>query len=182
MKKFFSILLIFALSCNSDYTPKPKGYFKLDLPKKTYIEYKSDCPFSFSYPTYSIVEELESCMLNINFLSFNAKLHITYLPLSNNLYSHIEQSRNLAYKHNIKANMISEEVFVHNDKNVFGMLYDYDGLTATAAQFYLTDSIHHFFRGALYFNTEVNDSILPINNFLKQDIRIFIESFDWKDK
>ena len=76
--------------------------------------------------------------------------------------------------------MISEEVFINEDRNVFGMLYDYDGLTATAAQFYLTDSINHFFRGALYFNTEINDSIFPINNFLKEDLRIFIESFSWR--
>ena len=76
--------------------------------------------------------------------------------------------------------MISEEVFENKDKDVFGILYDYDGLTATAAQFYLTDSINHFFRGALYFNTEINDSILPINNFLKEDLRIFIESFSWR--
>ena len=60
------------------------------------------------------------------------------------------------------------------------MVYDYDGFTATAIQFYLTDSVNHFFRGALYFNTEINDSILPINNFLKEDLRIFIESFSWR--
>ena len=61
------------------------------------------------------------------------------------------------------------------------MLYDYTGVTATAAQFFLTDSINHFFRGALYFNTEVTDSLLPINNFLKRDIKHLIETFQWKD-
>ena len=48
--------------------------------------------------------------------------------------------------------------------------------------FILTDSVSHFFRGALYFNTEINDSILPINNFLKYDIKHLIETFHWKDK
>ena len=181
MKKILYILLIIFIGCSSDYTPKPRGYFKLDLPEKEYQEYNnSSCPFYFLYPIYSNIEALESCMLNINFSNFNGKLHITYLPLAEDLYSHIEQSRDLAYKHNIKADMISEEVFENKDKDVFGMLYDYDGLTATAAQFYLTDSINHFFRGALYFNTEINDSILPINNFLKEDLRIFIESFSWR--
>ena len=61
------------------------------------------------------------------------------------------------------------------------MFYDYAGVTATASQFYLTDSSSHFFRGALYFNTQVSDSLLPVNNFLKEDIINLIESFRWKD-
>ena len=87
-----------------------------------------------------------------------------------------------AAKHNIKADLISEQVYLNTEKNVYGMLYDYDGLTATAIQFYLTDSLNHFFRGALYFNTEINDSITPINFFLKQDIKMLIESLSWKYK
>ena len=63
---------------------------------------------------------------------------------------------------------------------VFGMLYDYEGITATSSQFYLTDSVEHFFRGSFYFNTEINDSIAPINNFVKEDVRFLIESFRWK--
>ena len=51
------------------------------------------------------------------------------------------------------------------------MLYDYEGVTATSTQFYLTDSVENFFRGSLYFNTEINDSIIPINNFIKNDIQ-----------
>ena len=61
------------------------------------------------------------------------------------------------------------------------MVYDYQGTTATALQFYLTDSANHIFRGALYFDTEVNDSILSVSNFLQEDIKFLIESFQWKD-
>ena len=61
-------------------------------------------------------------------------------------------------------------------------MYDYEGTTATALQFYLTDSTKHFIRGALYFHSEVNDSIAPISDFLKQDMKILIESFRWKNQ
>ena len=80
------------------------------------------------------------------------------------------------------ADAISESVYISNKYKVYGLLYDYDGVTATAIQFYLTDSINHFFRGALYFNTEVTDAILPLNNFLKEDIRHLIETFRWEDQ
>ena len=56
-------------------------------------------------------------------------------------------------------------------------LYDYEGITATSSQFYLTDSVKHFFRGSFYFDTEINDSIVPIKNFVKEDIKYLIESF-----
>ena len=62
------------------------------------------------------------------------------------------------------------------------MLYDYEGVTATSTQFYLTDSINHFFRASLYFDTEINDSLLPINNFIKADVKHLIESFRWKNQ
>ena len=123
-----------------------------------------------------------NCLFDIDFPALNGKLYVTYLRLRNNLNEHIEQSKKLAYKHNIVADGITEQLYINDSLNVYGVLYDYEGMTATATQFFLTDSINHFFRGALYFNTEVCDSILPINNFVKQDIKHLIETFRWKDK
>lgn len=181
------ILLVIAFcilfSCREDYTPKPRAFFKLQFPEKKYQQYNTDCPFTFQFPEYATIEQQkENCYMNIDFPYFNGTLFVTYLPLKENLYEHIEQSRSLAYKHNTKAEAISEQVFIDEGNQVYGMLYDYDGLTATAAQFYITDSSHHFFRGSLYYNTEVNDSILPVNIFIKKDIRYLIEHFRWKDK
>ena len=122
----------------------------------------------------------KDCFLNLNFPDYSSTLHISYFPIDNNLIRHSEESRTLAYKHSVKANSISEQLFVDQENKVFGIVYKYNGKTATALQFYLTDSIDHFFRGALYFNTEINDSIIPISNFLQDDIKLLIESFRWK--
>ncbi len=182
MRLSFLLFFLFSIfACQQGYTPKPKGFFKLALPEKTYKELELDCGYSFLYPDYAKAELLDGCMLNLNFPYFSGTLHITYSSLDNNLYEHIEQSRDLAYKHNTRADAISEQAYINNENRVYGLLYDYDGLTATSTQFYLTDSVNHFFRGALYFNTEINDSILPVNNFLKKDIRYLIETLRWKD-
>ena len=77
------------------------------------------------------------------------------------------------------ADAISEQLYVNQKHNVFSVLYDFEGKTATSAQFYVTDSLNHFFRGALYFNTEISDSLLPVNNYIKEDIRQMIQSFKW---
>ena len=179
------VILIFAIlffSCGYDYTPKPRAFLKIDLPSKEYKRTTVDCPFIFDMPIYSIlVKKDQECFYNLNFSNQNCVLHITYLPLNNNLLEHTEESRRLAYKHNIIADAIAEQVYINTEHKVYGILYDYDGITATSAQFYLTDSSNHFFRGALYFNTEVSDSLLPVNNFLKKDIKHIMESLRWKD-
>ena len=181
--KVLLFLAILFVSCGYDYTPKPRAFFKIDLPSKEYKKTEIDCPFIFDIPLYGALEQKDQdCFYNLNFPNQNGTLHITYLPLKDNLLEHTEESRRLAYKHNVIADAIAEQVYINTEHRVYGILYDYDGITATAAQFYLTDSISHFFRGALYFNTQVSDSLLPVNNFLKPDIRYMMESFRWKNQ
>ena len=177
---YLMILFFFILSCKENYTPKPRAFFKIDLPNKKYKIFKSSCGYTFKIPSYSFLEKLnEDCFYNVVFPNLNATLHITYFKLENNLLDHTEQSRYLAYKHSMFADAISEQLYVNQKYNVYSVLYDFEGETATSTQFYVTDSLNHFFRGALYFNTEISDSLLPVNNYLKEDIRQMIQSFKW---
>ena len=173
--------LLFVVSCSENNIPKPRAYFKLNLPEKKYESYNSNCNYTFMLPTYTTAKLNVDCDINnIYFPQQDAILHVSYFKLKNNLFEHLEESRNLAYKHQIIADGITEQVFVNDSIKVYGVLYDYFGVTATSIQFCLTDSVNHFFRGALYFNTEINDSITPINIFLKEDMRYLIETFSWK--
>ncbi len=181
MKNSLILFFVLLISCDSTYTPKPRALFKLELPNKVYKKIITNCPFSFDIPTYAhIINKKDYCFFDIIFPAQSAKIHITYFPLINDLYAHTEESRRLAYKHNVIADGITEQLYVNDSLNVYAILYDYVGVTATSIQFSLTDSVNHFFRGALYFNSEINDSILPVNNFLKEDVRYIIESFSWK--
>ncbi|MAM05655.1 MAG: gliding motility lipoprotein GldD [Flavobacteriales bacterium] len=181
MRIRFVFVFLF-LSCVENHTPKPRAFFKLEFPKKEYKKIDLNCPFIMEIPEYStlIFKEKSDCLFDIDLIKLNAKIHITYLKLDDDLYLHTEQSRKLAYKHNVMADGISEQLYINDSLKVFGILYDYKGSTATAMQFFLTDSIQHFFRGALYFNKEINDSIMPLNIFLKDDVKHLIESFEWK--
>ena len=180
---FLLFITILLMACNDNYTPKPKAFIKLDFPEKVYEKLEADCPFSFELPIYSKLNKKEnSCLMDLSFPQQKGVLYVSYFPLDNNLEAHTQQSQKLAYKHNVIVDAIREQQYVNDSLKVYGMLYDYEGISATATQFYLTDSVNHFFRGALYFNTEVSDSILPINLFLKYDIKHLIETFHWKDK
>ena len=53
---FFFIFLL--ESCNSTYTSKKKGYYKIDLPERQYVKFdKPGFPYTFEYPVYATIDE-----------------------------------------------------------------------------------------------------------------------------
>lgn len=180
-KIFVPIFTILLTACGSDHTPKPRGFFRIDLPEKEYLKSTIDCPFSFEHAHYATIEKRpENCWFDLNHPNFSAKLHMSYIPVDKQLNTLLENARELAYKHSKVAEAISEQPYQNTDKKVYGMVYNYEGNTATAMQFYLTDSSQHFVRGALYFNTQVTDSIAPVSDFLQDDFYHLIDSWEWK--
>ena len=143
----FTILLF--IGCSSDYTPKPRGFLRVDLPEKEYQKSDLNCPFIFEHGHYAEIENREEyCWFNLQFPKQKGTLHMSYKVVQNNLDEYINNSHDLAYKHIRVAEGISEQIYQNHEKKVFGIVYDFEGNTATAIQFYLTDSVNHFVRGA----------------------------------
>lgn len=182
---FLVLIIVLLSSCNNDKpTPKPRGYFRIDLPEKnTYKTYDDECPFTFEIPSYTFIVKKEQgyCWLDLYFPSNKATVWLTYKTLNNDLKAILEDSRELVYKHTVKADAIEEIPFINEEAKVYGTLYNLKGNTASAVEFYLTDSTTHFFRGSLYFEVPPNkDSLAPVIDFIREDIVHLIESFRWK--
>jgi len=183
---FFMLLGSFG-SCQNDYSPKPRGYFRIKFPAKTYREFNGACPFTFKYPAYATIEKDTAenampCWMNIVFPSFNARIYLSYYPVtSKKIFNQlVEDARTFAFKHTVRATAIDEALISQPEKNVYGILYTIDGNSASAAQFFLTDSTANYMRGALYFNEKPRlDSIQPVLDFIKQDIQVMIKSVRW---
>jgi len=187
------ILVVLFFGCNEKYTPKPREYFRIDFPEKSYHQLQPGFPYQFDIPDYSkIVADTDNpnqpYWINISIPANKAKLHISYYNLSNQkipgrvlLNKFMEDSRTLAYKHSIKADAIQEQVFMNPAENVYGLIYRIEGNAASPMQFFLTDSTNHFLRGALYISEVPNiDSLKPVIDFLEPDIIRLIESTTWK--
>ena len=172
--------------CQEKYTPKPRGYFRIQFPEKTYQNLAPEYPFGFEFPTYARVEKDTSRMaepywINICSDPYNVKFHLSYKPIKGNLAELTEESRELVYKHSIKANTINENIFINPGQNVYGTIYELKGNTASPYQFYLTDSTSHFLRGSFYISEIPNyDSLYPVIAFFEKDIKHLIETFEWK--
>lgn len=171
---------------DEETVPRPKGYFRIDLPSATYQRYDSACPFVFDYSSYSVVEpdstsRSEPCWINIFYPKFHATLHLSYKAVKDNLNEYLDQSRQMAIQHQVKANAMKESPVMNDSAKVYGLIYEFGGNAASTLQFYLTDSTRHFMRGALYFWAKPNaDSIAPVERFIKEDIYRMVESFHWK--
>lgn len=184
---FFVILGVILLqACGGGSTPKPRGYFRIDFPEKEYqLLDSAHYPYRFSYPTYGrLVNDdskiAEDYWVNIDFPQYKARIHISYKEAQNRLDSLTEDSRTLAYKHALKAEAISEKFFEDPEKKVYGMLYNLMGNTASSWQFYVTDSVKHFVRGALYFSVNPNkDSLSPAIDFFGKDVVHIMETLEW---
>ena len=189
-KKTAFLLITFAsifFACNETYTPKPHGWLRTEFPEKKYRLFDSVYPYTFEIPVYSKVvkdtgKNVEKYWANWEFPKFNATVFLSYKNIQNNLDSYEEDTRDLAYKHSVKADAIESKIWENKNAKVYGILYDIKGDVASQIQFYLTDSTKHFLRGAFYFNEVPNkDSLAPALKFLKKDIDRMIQTFKWKD-
>lgn len=195
MKKYYLILILPALlllwACDSDepvYSPKPRGYFRIDFPEKKYRLYDSLCPYAFEIPKYArmnpdLHQGAEPCWSNLEFQQFKATLHLSYKAMRGDLGRYLEDAHRMANEHQKKATGLDEIPVIRDKARVYGLVFDITGNSASSVQFYLTDSTHHFLRGALYFNSVPNsDSLKIVIDFLKKDILHLINTTSWKNK
>jgi gliding motility-associated lipoprotein GldD len=188
----FVSFVVALFACNSDYIIKPRGYYKIELPQKKYVAFNQPgYPYSFEYPLYGSIikdslffdEKAENpYWINIDFPRFNGKIYISYKEIGkNNFDSLVNDAFTMSYKqHTYKASSIEPTPFT-TPNNLTGIYFNLKGNTATANQFFITDSIKHFLRGALYFDAVPNeDSLRPVNAFLQKDLQHLINTLQWR--
>ena len=181
---FVIILAIILGSCQDDnYSPRPSGYFRIDMNNHEYQLSNTKCAFSFEYSKYAklVLKDKERCWYNIYYPKHKATIYLTFVSLNNDLKTHIDQTQKLTYEHQIKASKIERSPIGFPEKKVFGLKYRLSGEVASSIQFYLTDSTDHYLRGSLYFDTYVNsDSLKPVIDYIDVEIQHLINSFVWE--
>lgn len=180
------------LACNSDFVQKERGYFKIPLPQKKYQVFdKAGFPYSFEYPTYSNIvsdstffdEKAENpYWINVVFPQFDGELHLSYKEVGRNKFDTLVQDAfKLAYKQHTSIASAIKPLPFETPAGVSGIYFSLKGNAATANQFFATDSIKHFLRGALYFSAPPNeDSLRPVNDFLREDMQHLISTLRWR--
>ena len=190
MKNWLSIAFLLALlllnSCHNHSVPKPIGFFRIAIPDSSYsYTTLQGYPYSFRLSDNAYIDQHpadgEKYWIDIKYPTLNATIHCSYKPVRNNFRSLSHDAQEFLYKHTTVASAIPVQEFANPAQRVWGLYYELHGNTASPIQFILTDSIGHFFRGSVYCNCTPNqDSLAPIYDYLKKDVRVIIESMRWQ--
>ncbi len=216
IKNVFYLLLasyfLLLFSCNSTYTSKKKGYFKIDFPERKYQNFQQEgFPYTFEYPRYANIIKDSTYFdsnpenpywINIDFPQFGGRIFLSYKIIGGQAHYKLKQANgsyrdsaginkfdnmvndayNLTNKNQAITNSIKDSV-MHTPNGVTGIFFKVGGNAATGRQFFLSDTTSNFLRGALYFDVTPNaDSLKPVQDFLQKDIEHMINTFRWTNK
>ena len=193
MRKIGFLILLLALvlaACGTgdSSVPKPYAYFRIGLPDTAYQAFDAlypDYPYTFALSQNAEVQlrEDEPYWINIYYPCVDATIHCSYKPVRHNLRKLTDDALEFVYRNASFANSIPEREYEHPEAHVYGVLFDLEGNTASSCQFFITDSVRHFFRASVYCNCMPNaDSLAPVNTYLRRDILRMIETFEWKNQ
>ncbi len=190
-KKKYSLLLVLSIllvSCNQNYTPLPRGFFRIDLPKHSYKLSDTTFPYYFEYADVAELQNSpynpnQKYWINIVYPQFKAKVYLSYKIVDGNLITYLEDAYTLVSKHIPKADMINDSVIENSEQNVYGLTYKISGSGAASPyQFFVTDSASNFLRGALYFDiVPNNDSLEPVIDFITTDLEHLVNTLKWNN-
>lgn len=191
-RSFLCLLIIcFLAACNSDYTIKRRGFYKIDFPAHQYQLFdQPGYPYTFEYPVYAkIIKDTtffegkpeNDYWINVDFPQFNGKIYISYKEIGKNDFTKlVNDAFEMTFKHTSKATEITDSAF-ETSKGISGVFFNVGGNAATGKQFFVSDSVKHFLRGALYFDATPNvDSLGIVYDFLQADMKHLINSLQWK--
>lgn len=174
--------IILLQGCRESVAPKPGGYKHIENTTSEYIDFTSNTfPLKFSVSNGASVESnpQNKNWLNISYPKYNASIYCTYLEVSQNSVDRVKaESRELVYRHAQQAEI---KALSYNDtiRGIDAELYQLWGNAATPLQFIISNNSSYIFRGAFYFDNQVNlDSVADVTEYVKEDIMVLIESIN----
>jgi len=184
----FVLIMVAVTACEKTYLPKPIGYNRIVLPEKSYRALPDSLPYSFEYSKFAqLLDDTtaisERYWIEIHYPQLLANIHVTFVKLGGNgklFEEYMNDAYTLTAKHQIKAYSI-DEVIAKTPSGKTAVIAELEGEVPSQFQFTVTDSSKNFLRGALYFNTKVqNDSLAPAIAFMKEEMMRLINTLEWK--
>ncbi len=183
------LAMLMMAACKTDFMPKPKGYNRIVLPENQYQAMPDSFPYQFEYSTHAKILKdsswiAEPYWIDLYYPDFKASIELSYKPVKNDqqlLKEYLATSYKLTSKHQVKAYAIDEAV-IQTETGKTAVIAELSGEVPSQYQFFSTDSVNHFLRGALYFNTATkNDSLAPVIAFVRDDIVHLLNTLEWHE-
>lgn len=185
------LLTALASSCHhrNDYSPKPEAYLRLDMPKQDYRKVDTlALPFTFDASTEAEVrikkDQPREKYIDLYYPRYHATAFLTYKAIqgSHEWQAQVDTSYKFLTQHFNFSSGVDEKQYVDPTNNIIAFTYQLKGSkVASTYQFWVSDSTHHFLRGALFLDQAPNnDSLAPVLDYLQRDLRHLVESVRWR--
>jgi len=179
------LLFLLALCGCSDYYPKPKGFLRVDATEAFQpIDSLSFACFSTAAGVEVFPEKTSGgeAWINLRYPFYHAELYGTYhsfsnkdglARLSNDFYDLLDRTAG--------AEKLYYARYDDSLRATYGYLYWSDAPIPSPVQFFVTDSLNRFFRGAVYFSDSLSREMqAPYSRALSDEMMRLIETFNWK--
>lgn len=185
---FLGVWLGSCKNADQEYSPKPRGFNRIDLPQHLYQNLPNQHPYSFEYSKEAIIQldtfrNAEPHWIIVYYPKLNARIQFTYKPVKNDLgrlQSMMGDAAKLAFNHDKKAYSITDKILT-TKSGKRAVIFELEGEVPSPYQFFVTDSTKHYLRGAVYLMTATeNDSLKPIIDYMKVDSRHILETLKWQ--
>jgi gliding motility-associated lipoprotein GldD len=163
--------------------PKPKGYPRIAVPTDPTAQRLAGLDFALDHHVGAHWESKnQNGWGDLVYPFCQGRVQFTYLPVQGNLNALVDDAQDLAMKHSVAADGMSQMVYVNDSLRVYGVLFRITGNAASAMQFYATDSVRNFVRGALYVYAHPNaDSLAPVHQFFEAEFTRYLETLEWRE-
>lgn len=186
-----ALALLTACHRHNDATPKPQAYLRIDMPAQSYTLYDTlALPFTFERSDLAQVEwkknpdRAADRWFTLHYPAQKGYVFLSYKSIRGpqDLRAQIDTTYRFVQDNFGYSSGVDENQFVNRGQHLYGTTYHLKGQNvASTYQFYVTDSVRHFLRGALYIDcTPNNDSLAPVLEYIRGDINHFIESIRWR--
>lgn len=180
-----ALLLLPLVACTAEPVPRPRGYFRIDLPEPTYTGWTDTITMALEVPAAARITDRgargQARWYDIRYPGLRGTIHLTWSPVANDLPQLIEDAHAFKNTHQAKAGGIRSERMIRPEHRVFGTLFSVDGDVASPFVFYLTDSSSNFLYGALYFDAPPNaDSLAPVTERIRTDMAHMAATLQWR--
>jgi gliding motility-associated lipoprotein GldD len=168
---------------SSTAIPKPKGYPRIAIPTETTPQRLTGLDFALDHhPSAHWEAKNQGGWGDLVYPFCQGRVQFTYLPVQGNLSALVDDAQDLAMKHSVAADGMNQMVYVNDSLRVYGVLFRISGNAASSMQFYATDSVRNFVRGAVYVYAHPNaDSLAPVNQFFEAEFTRYLETLEWRE-
>ena len=176
------MLLFFVLSCDKIADLRNKIFFA-DFKMTHYVESNVGCKYNFLINSKALISNKKNCNYNIEYKNLNSNIYINQINYFKNIEVLLDAFDQKIIENSKFSDQIIECEYIDIERKIYSKLFSFVGDSPSNIQFYITDMSDKFINGSLFFDAKPNyDSLFPYIDYVRNDIKKMVDSFNWTDE